>query len=87
VEKFLARRHDIILMDVQMPRMDGLQATRLIREHPTGATVPIIALTALAMPGDRDRCLAAGANEYVAKPVRLRELVERMAALRAGVTA
>ncbi len=65
---------DLILMDIQMPQMDGLEAIHHIRQHPHGQTVPIIALTALAMDGDRDRCLTAGANEYLSKPVRLREL-------------
>ena len=73
-----ARHPDIILMDIQMPRMDGMQATRLIRADPVIGQVPIIALTALAMPGDRERCIAAGANEYMAKPVRLRELLQMM---------
>jgi PAS domain S-box-containing protein len=66
---------DIILMDVQMPAMDGLEATRRLRANPRFASTPIIALTALAMPGDRQRCLEAGANEYMSKPVSLKELV------------
>jgi PAS domain S-box-containing protein len=64
----------LILMDIQMPEMDGLEAIDRIRNHLHLTSIPIIALTALAMPGDREKCLAAGANEYLTKPVQLKQL-------------
>jgi PAS domain S-box-containing protein len=68
---------DLVLMDVQMPVMDGFEAIHAIRsrEQSNGAHLPIIALTAHAMKGDRERCLEAGADEYVSKPIRLSELL------------
>ncbi|RRR78033.1 MAG: PAS domain S-box protein [Candidatus Viridilinea halotolerans] len=68
----------LILMDIQMPEMDGFEAIQHLRARPCCATTPIIALTALAMSGDRERCLAVGANAYLTKPVKLKHLVATM---------
>jgi predicted ATPase/signal transduction histidine kinase/CheY-like chemotaxis protein/GAF domain-containing protein len=65
---------DLILMDIQMPEMDGIVAIEHIRQHSQPKNIPIIALTALAMDGDREKCLAVGANRYLSKPFKLQEL-------------
>lgn len=66
----------LILMDIQMPGMNGIEVIRRLRSMPGVASVPIIAITALAMPGDRERCLEAGANAYLAKPISMKKLAE-----------
>ena len=67
---------DLVFMDIQMPEMNGLDAIRLIRAEPSLQKIPIVALTALAMPGDREQCLAAGANDYISKPIQIARLTE-----------
>jgi PAS domain S-box-containing protein len=75
LEKTKELHPDLILMDIQMPTMDGLEAIRQLRADEQMKEVPIIALTALAMPGDKQRCLQAGANEYLSKPVSFKQLI------------
>jgi CheY-like chemotaxis protein len=78
VESLERQIYDVILMDVQMPEMDGLEATRIIRKL-TGVIQPhIIAMTANAMEGDREMCIAAGMNDYISKPIRINELVDAL---------
>lgn len=68
------RMPDLVLMDVNIPGMDGLETTAKFKQNPRLAHIPIIALTANAMKGDRERCLAAGCNGYMQKPVGVSDL-------------
>jgi two-component system cell cycle response regulator DivK len=78
----LARSHhpDLILMDIQLPRMDGLEATMLLKGAAATRDIPVIALTALAMKGDEERIRAAGCDSYIAKPIAYREFLATVAA-------
>jgi CheY-like chemotaxis protein len=78
LDMYKTKTFDLILMDVQMPNVDGLEATRAIRtvEQAVGGHIPIVAVTAYAMKGDRERCLDAGMDFYVAKPVQPQELID-----------
>jgi PAS domain S-box-containing protein len=78
LDTLAAGSFDVVLMDVQMPEMDGLAATAALRERDkqTGGHVPVVAMTAHAMKGDRERCLAAGMDAYVSKPLRIQELLD-----------
>ena len=77
---------DLILMDIQLPGMDGLAATALLKQDPATATIPVIALTALAMKDDKEKTLAAGCDAYIAKPLRYQELYAAIDALLARGT-
>jgi CheY-like chemotaxis protein len=80
VEMIERHSYDLVFMDCEMPEMDGYQATRCIRERESGRDVhlPVVAMTANAMKGDREKCLAAGMDAYLAKPVRKRQVVEML---------
>jgi two-component system cell cycle response regulator DivK len=74
-----AERPELILMDIQLPGMDGLEATALLKEDATTHDIPVIALTALAMKGDEERIRAAGCDGYIAKPMRYRDFLATVA--------
>ena len=80
IESIERQTYDVVLMDVQMPEMDGLEASRRItRTWPPGERPRIVAMTANAMQGDREECLAAGMDDYVTKPIRVDALVQALA--------
>ena len=77
----LAREHlpDLILMDIQLPGMDGLQATRIIRKDPILSAIPVMALTSYAMQGDEQKAISAGCTGYIAKPIDTRNFLDNLA--------
>ena len=81
VESVQRQSYDLVLMDVQMPEMDGLDATRAIRKIADLQQPRVVAMTANAMQGDREMCMAAGMDDYVSKPIRVQELVEALLAV------
>ena len=81
-----AARHrpDLVLMDMSLPVIDGWEATRRIKADPTTSTIPVIALTAHAMSGDRERAMAAGCDDYDTKPIEMPSLIEKIGRLIGG---
>ena len=85
VAKCKSERPDIVLMDMSLPVMNGWEATRAIKADPAMQAMPVIALTAHSMPGDREKAMEAGCNDYDVKPVELSRLLDKMAALGVAV--
>ena len=78
VETALAQKPDLILCDIMMPEMDGYEATQKIRREHKNNSLPIIAVTAKAMKGDREKCIEAGASDYITKPLKIDQLMSLM---------
>ncbi len=84
VELAKAKKPDLILMDVQMPKMDGLEATRILKADATTSNIPVLALTSYAMKGDKERILEAGCNGYIAKPFDIQKVLKMVAEYLSG---
>ncbi len=84
VELAKAEKPDLILMDIMMPKMDGLQATRILKAAVTTRNIPILALTSYAMAGDKERILQAGCDGYITKPIDIKELLKIVAEYLSG---
>lgn len=84
VAKAAAERPDLVIMDMSLPKMDGWEATRRLKANEATAHIPVIALTAHAMSGDREKALAAGCDDYDTKPVDFKRLVDKVNALLEG---
>ncbi len=84
IELAKAKKPDLILMDILMPEMDGLEATRILKTDATTRNIPVLALTAYAMKGDEERILQAGCDGYLAKPFDIQELLKTVAEYLSG---
>ncbi len=81
VDMTVAQLPDLVLMDMVMPKINGFQAARLIRQHPMTHSIPIIALTALATSDEQNECFQSGCNEFIAKPFKAEDLIPRITKL------
>ncbi len=79
VELAKTSKPDLILMDIQMPIMDGLEVTRILKENATTSNIPVLALTSYAMKGDKERIFEAGCDGYLTKPIDIKELLKQVA--------
>ena len=79
IEQIREQRPDLVLMDIQLPGMDGLSATKIVKEDPSLKDIPIVALTSYAMQGDEEKALEAGCKGYIAKPINTRKFLETVA--------
>ncbi len=84
VELAMLKKPDLILMDIQMPKMDGYEATRILKADITTKNIPIVAVTSYAMKGDKERMFEAGCDGYITKPIDIQELLKKVAEYLSG---